>query len=57
MTIAKNLKRKVRERMARTGERYMTALRAIGEGRPEPTQKPDPDASPNVTIHIARKKI
>lgn len=45
MTQGKNLKRLVRARMKRTGERYMVALRAISEGRPEPVRV-DPTPTP-----------
>jgi len=34
MTERRDLKRRVRERQARTGESYMTALRHVQEGRP-----------------------
>ena len=39
MTAEKKKKHIVRERMARTGESYMTALAAIEKGAPEPAPR------------------
>ncbi len=39
MTVDKNFKRKVRERMERTGERYAAARSAMEKGLPEPVKR------------------
>jgi len=40
MTVDKNFKKKVRERMAKTGERYTTARAALLAGKPVPKAPP-----------------
>lgn len=47
MTDNRRLKRLVRERMERTGEKYTVALRAVKEDRSEP----EPDRPRMVEIH------
>jgi hypothetical protein len=42
MTAKKDLKRRVRERQARTGESYITALRHVRAQAPEPPEPPEP---------------
>lgn len=54
MTERRDLKRRVRERQARTGESYMTALRHVQEQRdaaePRDPEEPRPTAIPTVEL-------
>ncbi|HEY0990898.1 MAG TPA: FHA domain-containing protein [Kofleriaceae bacterium] len=50
MTAKRDLKRRVRQRQARTGESYVTARRRVLAARGQPDKRADADAEPGETI-------
>src|SRR5690348_1645916 len=50
MTAKKDLKRRVRDRMRQTGERYKTALAHVRAAAPEAPEAPAPTKKPSIIL-------